>query len=131
MVALRPMSAGEFQRYLKSAIPEYARAHVRAGDVDPKKALAKARAEYRGLLPKGVATRGQYLYAIIADAKAIGMLWFEVHRRHGRRKAYLFDIRLDKAQRGKGFGRHNLVARGLYESCGYECRHVNMTKELR
>lgn len=156
-IALRPMSTAEFARYLDTAIPEYARAHIRAGDVDPKKALGKAKAEYAELLPKGVATRGHHLSTItLADGGVpIGMLWFGVKQRHGKRKAYIFDFRLDKAQRGKGLGRKalaalerearrlgaiaidlhvfgaNVVARALYESSGYRCMHMNMTKVLR
>jgi len=86
------MTTTEFKRYLRLAVPEYARGHVRAGDFDPKKALAKAKAEYAELLPKGVATPGHYLYtiALAENDKAIGMLWFD------------FRFRLDKAQRGKG-----------------------------
>jgi ribosomal protein S18 acetylase RimI-like enzyme len=146
------MSAAEFQRYLKVAVPGYARAHIRAGDVDPKKALAKARAEYAELLPKGERTRGHYLYILNSGGGSIGTVWFEVHRRHGKKKAYLFDIQIDRKHRGKGFGRQalkaledkvqelgarslslhvfgeNLVARALYQSSGYEIRHLNMTK---
>lgn len=155
MLALRRMTAAEFARYLKTAVPGYARAHIRAGDVDPKKALAKAKAEYAELLPKGEKTPGHFLYSITHAGKAVGMLWFEVHARHAQKKAYVFDIHIVKRHRGNGLGRQalaaleerakklgarsvslhvfgeNLVARALYESSGYETRHVNMTKELR
>ena len=156
LVALRPMTAGEFRRYLRVAVPGYARAHIRAGDVDPKRALKKARAEYAELLPKGVTTPGHHLYAItLAEAgKAIGMLWFDLKQRHGKRKAFIFDFALDKAQRGKGLGRQalaaleqqakvlgavaiglhvfgdNAAARALYEKCGFRYSSMHMTKDL-
>ncbi|TMH72965.1 MAG: GNAT family N-acetyltransferase [Betaproteobacteria bacterium] len=143
-VALRSMTTTEFKRYLRLAVPEYARGHVRAGDFDPKKALAKAKAEYAELLPKGVATPGHYLYtiALAENDKAIGMLWFD------------FRFRLDKAQRGKGLGREalgmleqqakilgavsvglhvfgdNAAARALYEKCGFRYSSMHMTKDL-
>lgn len=156
LIALRPMTAGEFQRYLKPAIRGYAQMHVRAGDVDPKHALQKARAEYRELLPKGLASPGHHLYAITrtADGRAIGMVWFELKQRHGKRKAFIFDFAINKAQRGKGFGGqsmsaieqqakvlgaqavdlhvfgHNVAARSLYEKCGYRYTGMHMTKDL-
>src|SRR5436190_19960323 len=145
LIALRPMTAMEFQRYLKPAIRGYAQLHIRAGDVDPKQALKRAKADYAQLLPKGIASPGHHLYAItLAEGgKPIGMVWFELKQRHGRRKAFIFDLAIDKAQRGKGFGvqamsvieqqarvlgaravdlhvfGHNIAARGLYEKCGY------------
>ena len=156
LVALRPMKAGEFQRYLKSAIPGYAQAHIRAGDVDPKKALRKAKAEYAELLPKGIDSPGHHLYTITLaeDDKPIGMLWFEVKQRHGKRKAFIFDFMLDRSRRGKGLGAHamaaleqqakvlgvaavelhvfgeNMAARGLYEKCGYRYTSMHMSKDL-
>ena len=150
------MSAAEFKRYVKDAIPEYAEAHIRAGDVDPKQALRKAKKEYAGLLPKGVATPGHHLYTItMADSgQPFGMLWFDLKHRHGRTKAFIFDFRIDKAFRGKGMGRQamemlelqarilgaaaiglhvfgdNSAARALYEKCGFRYAHITMTKDL-
>ena len=131
------MTMIEFRRYLKLAVPAYARGHVRAGDVDPKKALAKAKAEYAELLPKGVATPGHHLYTIVLaeNDKAIGMLWFDLKQRHGKRKAFIFDFRLEKAQRGKGLGRQALAAldvaaRALYEKSGFRYSSMHMTKDL-
>ncbi len=156
LVALRPMTPGEFQRYLKSAIPAYAQAHLRAGDVEPKQALRRAKADYAELLPEGTATPGHHLYTItrVEDGKPIGMLWFELKLRHGKRKAFIFDFTIDKAQRGKGYGAQsmavleqqakvlgavtvdlhvfgdNTVARALYEKCGYRYTGMHMAKEL-
>jgi GNAT superfamily N-acetyltransferase len=128
------MTTIEFRRYLKLAVPAYARDHIRAGDVDPKKALAKAKAEYAELLPKGVATPGHHLYTIVLSEndKAIGMLWFDLKQRHGKRKAFIFDFRLEKAQRGKGLGRQALAAaaRALYEKSGFRYSSMHMTKDL-
>ncbi|HYL88590.1 MAG TPA: GNAT family N-acetyltransferase [Burkholderiales bacterium] len=155
-IALRPMTPGEFQRYLKPAIRGYAQMHIRAGDVEPKQALRRAKADYAQLLPKGLATPGHHLYTItLADnGKPIGMAWFELKQRHGKRKAFIFDFAINKAQRGKGFGGqsmsaieqqakvlgavtvdlhvfgHNLAARGLYEKCGYRYTGMHMSKDL-
>ena len=156
LIALRPMTATEFRRYLKPAIHGYAQLHIRAGDVDPKQALKRAKADYAQLLPKGIATPGHHLYTITlaANGKAMGMAWFELKQRHGKRKAFIFDFAIDKAQRGKGFGAQamcaieqqarvlgavvvdlhvfgeNMAARGLYEKCGYRYTGMGMSKDL-
>ena len=156
LIALRPMTPGEFQRYLKPAIRGYAEMHIRAGDVDPKQALKRAKADYAQLLPKGIASPGHHLYAItLAEGgKPIGIAWFELKQRHGKRKAFIFDFAIDKAQRGKGFGAQamsaieqqarvlgavvvdlhvfgeNLPARALYEKCGYRYTGMHMSKDL-
>lgn len=155
-IALRPMTAPEFQRYLKPAIRGYAQMHIRAGDVEPKQALRRAKADYAELLPKGLASPGHHLYSITLadDGKPIGIVWFELKQRQGKRKAFIFDFAINRAQRGKGFGSrsmsaieqqakllgavavdlhvfgHNLAARGLYEKCGYRYTGMHMTKDL-
>ena len=155
MVALRPMSPEEFQRYLKPAIASYARMHRRAGKLTDKQATARAKRDYAQLLPKGVRSANQFLYALVRAGKAIGMTWFEIRRKQGKRKAFIFDFQLQPSQRGKGFGRqslralereakrlgaeevglhvfgHNQRARALYESSGYRYTSMHMSKPLR
>lgn len=131
------MTPGEFQRYLKPAIRSYAKMHIRAGDVDPKKALGRAKAEYAELLPKGLASAGHHLYAItlLEDGRTLGMVWFELKQRHGKRKAFIFDFAIDKARRGKGFATQAMSlieqqAKVLYEKCGYRYLGMQMSKDL-
>jgi ribosomal protein S18 acetylase RimI-like enzyme len=155
MIALRPMAESEFRSYLAPAIRGYARQHRTAGDVDPKKALARARADYDELLPHGLKTPGQFMYSIVHAGKAVGMLWFELKKKHGKRRAFIFDFQIMPSQRGKGFGRkalralerearrlgaqvvglhvfgHNRAARALYETSGYRYTSMHMNKPLR
>ena len=154
MVALRPMSGEEFERYLEPAIRDYGRMHHRAG-ISLKRAMARARKDYAELLPKGLQSPGHFLYSFFHQGKAIGMAWFELQRKEGRKKAFIFDINLRPAQRGKGHGRkalralereakrlgaqmiglhvfgHNLRARALYETSGYRYTSMHMSKSLR
>ena len=156
LIALRPMTAAEFQRYLKPAIRGYASLHARAGTWLPKQALRKATKAYAELLPKGLASPGHYLYTItMADSgKPLGIAWFELKQRNGKRKAFILDFAIEKAQRGKGLGTsamsaieqqasllgavavdlhvfgENVAARGLYEKCGYRYTGMHMTKDL-
>jgi ribosomal protein S18 acetylase RimI-like enzyme len=155
MIALRPMTPEEFQRYLEPAIASYARVHKRAGNLSDRQAMARARRDYRELLPKGVKSPRQFLHSILRDGKAIGMTWIEVRRKHGRKEAFIFDIKINPSQRGKGLGRkalralerqakrlgaqmirlnvfgHNLRARALYETSGYRYTSMHMSKPLR
>jgi GNAT superfamily N-acetyltransferase len=155
MIALRPMSAEEFRRYLDPAIRSYARLHQRAGKLTWMRALARAKKDYAELLPRGLRSPRQFLYSILYEGRAIGMFWLEMRRKEGRKKAFIFDIQLKPSQRGKGFGRaalaalegeakrlgarevglhvfgHNVRARGLYETSGYRYTSMHMTKPLR
>ena len=155
-IALRPMTAGEYRRYLKPAIRGYAQAHARAGTWPAKQALRKATEAYADLLPNGLASPRHHMYTIaLADSgKAIGIAWFELKQRNGKRKAFILDFAIDKSQRGKGFGAQamsaieqqakilgavvvdlhvfgdNLRARALYEKCGYRYTGMHTSKDL-
>lgn len=150
------MTAAEYRAYLRRAIPAYAAAHRRIGDVDPRQALKRARADYAELLPKGLATPGHHLYSVVLlrTGKAIGIAWLELHRRHGRPKAFVFDIEIGSRYRGRGLGGEafaaleaealrlgaqaislhvladNTAARSLYEKRGFRYTSMGMAKEL-
>ena len=97
-----------------------------------------------------VVGEGQSVYALEADGEVVGTLWYAVQGG----AAYLYDVWVDPAQRGRGYGRAamtaledevrglglpaiefnvwagNDVARSLYRSLGYTERAVFMRKEL-
>ena len=148
------MSTDEFRRYLEPAIRGYARAHQRAG-LSARRAIAHAKREYAELLPKGVESPRHFLYSILHEGKSVGMTWFELQRKAGKRKAFIFDFQIKPSARGKGFGRralralereakrvgaqrvglhvfgYNLRARALYETSGYRYTSMHMSKSLR
>ena len=154
MITLEPMTQQQFEEYLERAVPEYAQAHVDAGDCDPDLALELARADYVSLLPAGLKSEDHYLYSIKAPGRAqpIGMVWFELREREGRKSAFIYDFRIDETQRGKGYGKatlarvderlksmgarsvslnvmgHNHRARALYEKHGFRVTGIGMRK---
>ena len=154
MITLKPMTQSEFDEYLDRAVPEYAQAHIDAGDVDPSEALERARDDYVALLPAGLRTEDQFLFSIYAagNVQPIGMVWFEMRARDGRRSAFIYDFRIDESQRGKGYGKetlmrvdeklkslgarhvslnvfgHNHRARALYEKHGFKVTSIGMRK---
>lgn len=154
MIHLVPMTESEFDAYLEKAVPDYAAENVRAGYWSEEEALERSRKAYDGLLPQGVKTENNYLFSIQSEENGgkIGMVWMkhEAPRAHG----FIFDITLDKAQRGKGVGKQamlalqekarkleletiglhvfakNVPAMKLYKGLGYEVTSQNMTKKL-
>ncbi len=151
------MTQAEFDEYLDTAIELYAQAHIHAGDCDAAEALELAQADYATLLPEGLATRENFLHSIFDEASGarVGMIWFAVRERRGKKSAFIYDFVIREEQRGKGYGAqtlanvdrtvekmgatriglnvmgHNAVARALYEKHGYEIAGIGMTKRLR
>ena len=156
MVRLVPMTEAEFAAYVAKALPEYAKAHLDAGDCDESDAMTLAKADYDDLLPEGLATKGQHLYTIHADgeAGAIGMLWFASRERRGKNSAYIYDFQVRPELRGRGYGTATLAvldemllsmgirrvslnvfgwnsgARALYERQGFIVSAIGMVKNL-
>jgi len=154
MVRLVSMTESEFEAYLDQNIPEYAAENVRAGYWSEEGALERSRKVYLNLLPQGIKTENSYLFRIQDEESGdkVGFPWMkhESPRPHG----FIYDIRLDEAQRGKGYGKqamqalevvakglgiktiglhvfaHNTVAMNLYKKMGYEITSQNMVKQL-
>ncbi|NOZ50982.1 MAG: GNAT family N-acetyltransferase [Chloroflexi bacterium] len=155
MVRFVPMTENEFQAYRKNAIEEYAQDHVRAGNWHPAEALEKAEKEFQHLLPDGVASKNQYLYALV-DAQTgakVGRIWFSVNDKAPQPTAFIYDFLIDEHCRRRGYGRQalgvleekarelgidtvslhvfgrNQAAIALYQKVGYEITNLVMTKK--
>ncbi len=155
MVHLVPMTQEQFDRWLDASVAEYADEKVKAGNWSPEDALDRSRQEFMKLLPQGLATPNQHLFAIIDDAKQqVGFLWFAVMQEAAGPIAFVYDFGIDAAQRRKGYGEqaframedevralglhtiqlhvfgHNRPAIALYEKIGYTATNVMMSKTL-
>ena len=155
MLDLVPMTEAEFATYLDHAVRDYADAHLRAGDVLPEEALARAQKDYDELLPDGLRSKDDFLFTLSHDTLgAIGMAWFELRERRTTKSAYLYDFMVRADLRGQGYGRralelielklrelgaekiglnvfgYNHAARALYEKMGYEITGMGMAKRL-
>jgi ribosomal protein S18 acetylase RimI-like enzyme len=154
MIRLVPMTETELEMHLEKTIPEYAAENVAAGYWSEEEALERSRKAFANLLPLGVKTENNYLFRIQLEenGEKIGMIWMkhEAPRPHG----FIYDIALDEAQRGKGYGKqtmlaleefarelglktiglhvfaNNMAAMKLYKGMGYEVTSQNMTKKL-
>jgi ribosomal protein S18 acetylase RimI-like enzyme len=150
-VRLRPMTAGEYREYHREAVASYADDMVRNVKLSPEAAETRAAATLRDLLPEGLGTRDHWIEVAEDEAgERIGHLWFARRATPAGNIAFLFDVEVVEAARGRGYGRrlmelleekvaalglarielnvfgHNDVARGLYEDLGY----VEMSRQL-
>jgi GNAT superfamily N-acetyltransferase len=151
-VRSRPMTTPEVDAYLARAVEEYA-AETMAADalLTREAALENSRQVHAQALPQGAGTPGHdFLVAEdTGDGRRVGMLWLF----HEERAGYVYDVAVDEDERGRGYGRavmeladrhcrdlglevlglnvfgHNAVARGLYDSLGYEV--VDQSLKLR
>ncbi len=155
-IVLVPMDEADFRAYLAWAIADYAQEHIRNGRWSSEEGLQQAEQEFRKLLPGGLASPDQYLFAIKADVSGekVGMLWFAVQERGGKAEAFVYDFRIDEQFRRHGYGEqaflameakvrvlgldkiglhvfgHNHAARALYEKLGYMPINIMMSKKL-
>jgi ribosomal protein S18 acetylase RimI-like enzyme len=156
MVRLVPMNEAEYQTYLDISIREYAEDKVQAGNWLPEEALEKSAQDFQKLLPDGVATQDQYLYDIEDETLGVkvGMIWLARMMQGARLVMFIYDFRIDEAQRRRGYGEQAMLAaevqakalgldtmalhvfgfnhgaRALYEKQGYEITNINMAKKL-
>jgi len=107
------------------------------------------------LLPDGRATPGHEVRSIVADTgEVVGVLWFAPGDHPSGTVAFIYDIEIDAAFRGRGYGRaamaaleplvrslgydtialhvfgDNDVARNLYRTSGFRETDVTMQKDL-
>ena len=152
-ITLRPMTEEEFERFNHIGIEEYAQERARNFGAELEGERAEATRQWTQLLKDGLQTKGHHLWsAVKADGAVVGCLWVLVEEE--RRRAFIFSIRIEERERGKGFGRQTLqqleahlrpkgitsiglnvfadneVAQALYRQMGYRITNANMVKRL-
>ncbi|MHB8695839.1 MAG: GNAT family N-acetyltransferase [Solirubrobacteraceae bacterium] len=150
---IRAMTHREFDAYRERSIGAYAAEHVRTGNWSPAEAEQRAETETDGLLPQGVDTPGMALLVGETKGEVVGLVWVGPAPEQ-RAGWWIYDIEIVSEQRRRGYGRAlleaaerevrarggdsvglnvfggNVVARGLYESAGYEVAATVMRKRL-
>lgn len=149
------MTAETWQVWRAASIKGYAEDKVRVGTWPAEGAEQRAAAEFLSILPEGQTTPGHDFRSVLnEDGVIIGALWFAPDRGPGRSTIFIWDIGIDPAFRGHGYGRATLaalepiarelgyseiglhvfgdneVARNLYRSAGYAETDVSMVKRL-
>ena len=153
-VRLRPMSAEEFPAFEAASKAGYADEIESMAGWTREAAQQKAEADFTALLAQGLETPDHTFFVVEADVVPVGRLWLAERDMGGRHVLYIYDITIDPARQGRGYGRAtmrlaedearargiarlelnvfggNEVARHLYRSLGYVETAVSMAKDL-
>lgn len=148
------MSAEEYRAYLTFAVKDYAEEGVKSNMWSEADALQKAEAQYQALLPQAQDTPNHSLYSLLDAEQNVGMLWVMTHGEGKQRHTFIYDIRIDEAFQGQGYGTqaiehlktlareqsahsiklhvfgHNYGAIRLYEKLGFVATNINMKLDL-
>jgi ribosomal protein S18 acetylase RimI-like enzyme len=155
LLRLRPVTPAEFDDWLPRQMSGYAEMIVASGSMSAEDAREKARRDTERVLPAGLGSPGQLLFRVLAaEDEPVGTLWLAVPGPDGPDMAWVYDIEIDPAHRGRGYGRaamllaeeqakargmtsiglnvhgKNVVARSLYDTLGYEVTAQQMKKDL-
>ncbi len=154
-IFLRPMNEAEYRTWQGPAFAQYAEEKEKSG-LSPEEAQKEADSSFKNLLPLGKESPHQYLYAImeVSSQSMIGNLWWGVKNPETHPLPWIYDIFLDPARRGKGYGQlamelaeedvkakgykrlglhvfgHNDVALKLYRKLGFAPSSIVMQKSL-
>lgn len=149
------MNDEQFAAFCEVLVAEYAVDKVKSGQWAEEDARESSRRNLQELLPQGLKTPQNYLFAVLDEqAAAVGSLWLGVKELGGKPAAYIYDIWISPNSRRLGHGRrallaaeqearklgfrgiglhvfgHNAAARSLYEALGYSATNINMFKSL-
>jgi ribosomal protein S18 acetylase RimI-like enzyme len=153
-VRLRPATQAEFDEWLPQVEAGYAEQIIASGAMPPEAAREKARRDTERTFSAGFGTPGQLVFRVLAQDGPVAWLWLAVPGPDDPAMAWVYDIVVDEACRGLGYGRQtmllaeqearargmtsiglnvmgkNAVARSLYDSLGYEVTTQQMKKPL-
>jgi ribosomal protein S18 acetylase RimI-like enzyme len=148
------MTDEQYRRYSEHAEDGYARQIAESGSMAWEEAVQKASDDYARLLPKGLASPDNYLYAAYDTATEVGLIWLSFETKSDGIHAFVYDIEVFPDFRRRGYGAaimtagessardrgalsiglnvfgSNVGARSLYEQLGYETTSVQMRKRL-
>jgi ribosomal protein S18 acetylase RimI-like enzyme len=153
-ISLVPITAQRFPAWQDRSHAEYMADLITAGE-EPQVADRHARESLERAFPTGEPTADNAVFDLVHDVDGtVGYLWIGRDSSGDPASWWVWDIVVDSEYRGKGYGRetmhlaeyyarssgartlglsvfgHNEVARGLYESVGYETTTVKMRKQL-
>jgi ribosomal protein S18 acetylase RimI-like enzyme len=148
------MTENEIAGFITGILGPYIEARITAGD-HPDDARRIAQEQTDLLFPGGSPAPGQLVYWVVDDdGTTVGSLWIGPHTPTRPEFYWVWDVAIDEAHQGRGLGRaamalaeqaarghgatalglnvhgHNVVARNLYQSMGYETTALQMRKAL-
>lgn len=154
-LALRAMDAVQAAAYRTAVLKGFVAQQVEFGGFTEAEALERGRTSMDRLWPGEAVPAGHHVWNAEDDGVVVGRLWLAERTPEGPEgKAWVFDIEIDEATRGRGLGRAlmraalerarefgcttvglnvfggNAVAIGLYESLGFRVQAQQMRLEL-
>lgn len=155
-VTLEQMNEEEFREFRARSVVAFAQDKVMAGTWTEQESLELSEQSYQKYLPEGVYTKEHYLYMIRSGAEhsKIGNVWLHVSDAPAGKQAFLYDIEIEEAYRGRGLGQatmralddaaralgaasiglhvfgHNAAALHVYQKSGYVITDYQMSKKL-
>lgn len=153
-VRRRLLRQDEFPAFIAASTKSYALGLSEQGGWDPEAALAQSVESHKSVLPAGLDTPGHAIFVLETGGERVGLLWVAERDVAGRHVLFIYDIEIDEAFRGRGYGRaamllaekearergigrvdlnvfgRNAVARNLYRSLGYVENSVQMSKDV-
>ena len=151
-VEFEPMTGDVLAAWLERSRTDYVAERMDSGD-SAAEAEANAAAAHERLMPGGIPARGQLIGHVMGPDGAVGHLWLGPAGTDPARW-WVWDVAIEPEFRGRGLGRaameladllarthgattiglnvfgHNVTARNLYVSLGYEEAAVVMRKDL-
>ena len=117
---LRSATREEFGDWLPRQEAGYAEHIMASGSMPPEAAREKARRDTQRSFGAGLDTPGQLVFRVLAGEEPAGWLWLGVPGPDDSKMAWVYNIQVDEAYRGRGYGRqamllaeHEARARGM------------------
>ncbi len=151
---LVPMAEADYEAWKMHGIKAFADDKQQSG-YSAEQALKLSQESHESGLPQGLKTPDNYIFTILnAAEQPVGATWFAVKEHYGKKSAFIYDIEIDLANRGKGLGRatmtaledevkklgidkiglhvfaFNKTAHALYASLGYKTTDITMEKAV-
>lgn len=151
---LHPLTEPEYQFWKARSHAAYALDKMRANGFTREEADKIAAESFQRLLPQGLQTPHHYLFSAKDGDTLLGFVWFQASGAENNRRAFVLDVIVEEAHRGKGHGKalmrlaeeeasklglrriglhvfgHNEPAIRLYRSLGYDVTDLVMEKGL-
>ncbi|WP_419904724.1 GNAT family N-acetyltransferase [Kiloniella sp.] len=153
-VTLVPIAEADYEAWKAHGIQAFADDKQQSG-YSAEQALKLSQESFEGGLPQGLKTPDNYIFTIFNAAEhPVGAAWFAVKEHYGKKSAFIYDIEINLANRGKGLGRatmlaleaevkklgidkiglhvfaFNKTAHALYASLGYQTTDLTLEKVI-
>jgi len=153
-VELKLMEMQDFNDFYEVSLKEFADEQVKSGSWSVEEADERGRTYFKKLLPDGLHTEGHKIFNIFNEGDKVGILWLHVFEKDHVLKSFIYDIKINEFDRGKGLGKmtmqaldeyckehdiksirlhvfgHNQIAYELYKKMGFETTNYYMEKAL-